>query len=132
MPDAIALDVQLVERSRIRLTLAYGGDRPIEIYESALPWRNRYSLILAAAKADAVGTLLPQDYVIDDPGPSSMVVQPGDRLTGEIDLDARFAGLREALKTYDVNLFWSYEMRTVENNAMPRVGGWLLIPKAND
>ena len=123
------LTTRLLDNNKIELTLEYSGEQVIDVYKNSLPWGNRYSLILVAVKADAIGTLVPQQQVINDPSPSTIAIQPGDRLTGEINLNERLVGLDEALKTSDVIVFWNYEMRTIESVVAPRIGGWLLISR---
>jgi hypothetical protein len=53
---------------------------------------------------------------------------PDQSLTKDIDLEALFPKLRDALKSIDVQLFWTYEAPEVLY--IPHwSGGWIVIPK---
>lgn len=127
----IELNITPIGRTRIRVSLEYSGEGSIEVYTSALPWSNFDSIILVAVEANAIGAPLPHELVIDDPAPSTVVIEPGERLHGDIDLASRFATLDKELTLHDIILFWSYEMRTVDNSVLPRVGGWIQLPRSH-
>jgi hypothetical protein len=127
----VLVDVSLKEYSAgrcvLRVSVRYVGDKEISIYESSLPWKNTYSMVVVAATPS--GQVLRRELPIDDPGPATMALKPGDLLQGEIDLLKRFAGLAAALRKGDVIIFWSYQLWPIFTEPLPRVGGWLLIAK---
>lgn len=131
---AVLMDVSVERPSAapfiLKLVLKYTGDKEVAIYKSSLPWENTYILILTAVEADATGTPLESYFRIDDPGPSTMTVKPGQVLVGEIDLTRRFRNLSRAIQQRDVIIFWSYQFRPIDGAPPPRIGGWLVIPKA--
>jgi hypothetical protein len=131
----LALDVSLKQSATdpfvLTLALIYRGERELQVYEADLPWKNTYSLLLVGAETDAVGTRLEKHYPIDDPGPAIIALKPGQVLTGEIDLTDRFRDLPRVNQRRDVIIFWSYQLRPLQGGALPRVGGWVLIPKGH-
>jgi hypothetical protein len=114
----------------VEVTLKYTGSRDLEIYHDALPWVNSYSLILIGVEASAMASPLDKHLPIDDPGPATMTIKPGQRLVGAIDLTHRFRDLTRAVKQHDVIIFWSYQLQPIDGKPLPRVGGWFFIPKA--
>jgi hypothetical protein len=59
-----------------------------------------------------------------------MASAPRQTLVGEIDLTTRFRSLRSAIKEREVVLFWSDQFDPIDGSPFPRLGGWLVIPKA--
>jgi len=117
-----ALGVTLTNKSGAQLTT----------YEHSLPWVGLNSLILIAVKTDVLGTLLDKPSPIDDPGPASLTIQPGETVTGRIPLTHRFPGFVEALKGRDVIVFWSYQFKPIDSSPLKRTGGYVLFPKAGN
>jgi len=105
------------------------GKSPLEMYESHLPWGIRITTKLYAFKLNSEQTQLEEDLYIDDPGPSTIVIEPGAVLHGAISLEWRFSSLREAIKTHDVIVFWTYVPKTKEFVPGERFGGWVVVPK---
>jgi len=101
----------------------------LSIYQSDLPWGSRYSMIIIVAKLDASGTVLDQSLYIDDPSPNVVTMKYGESLTGKISLKTRFHDILTVLKTKQVIIFWSYQLKSLNNKSTERLGGWLIIPK---
>jgi hypothetical protein len=116
---ALSLDVELTNSS----------NEPLEVYEHSLPWVGWYSLLLIAAKTDAPGTVLEKKTPVDDPGPGTTTLQPGQTLKGSISLVDRFPGFVEAVSSRDVIVFWSYQLQPLKGPALPRTAGYVLFPK---
>jgi hypothetical protein len=112
----------------LQLELSYHGDRPVELYRADLPWGSVHSLILAAVRLDPFGSPLEQVFPIDDPGPETVVIDPGDALAGSVDLAARFPALAADRQAHDVMVFWTYQPRDVEGLGFERLSGSLLLP----
>ena len=110
-----SLDVQLV----------WHGKEAIEIPRASLPWEDRYSLLLIAATTD--GEILEPALPVEDGGYQTAKLSPRVVLSGRIDLDDRFPSLRSELKSRDVLIFWSYQLRPLRREALERLGGWLLL-----
>ncbi len=113
------LEVSLTNRTRGALSL----------YEHGLPWRDSTSMVVIAARTDAVGTVLEQTLPIDDPGPATITIEPGQVLTGNIALCERFPGFLDAIRERDIIVFWSYQLTTVSGSSLPRTGGYVLFPR---
>jgi hypothetical protein len=116
-------------RCLLGLSLRYMGEKEISIYQWELPWETSHSILLLAVKSN--GEVLDRDFGPEDPVFSrSPLLKPGDALHGEIELYGQFRGLAEALREREINLFWSYQLKpNGAKDPLPRVGGWLLLPK---
>lgn len=84
-------------------------------------------MVLTAAKSDSepLEKVLP----VEDPARKQISVEPGQTLTGTLDLDGIFKGLDEARKKSDVHLFWAYQAPP-ELNIGGWSGGWILLPQS--
>lgn len=105
------------------------GHAPLELHESYLPWGIQTSTKLYAFKLDAEQTQLEEALYVDDPGPNTIFLQPDAVLRGEISLAWRFPSLREAIKTRDVIVFWTYLSTNAEHVRGERFGGWVVVSK---
>lgn len=114
---------------RLRLALTNSSGRSTTCYQSQLPWGSQYSLILVAVITDGPGTVLERTSPIDDPGPSTITINNGEMLTGEIDLEKRFPRLRQATGERDAILFWSYQFQAIDAPPEPRTGAYVLLHK---
>ena len=114
------LDIALTNETAQRLTM----------YRHSLPWIGWYSILLLAAKTDAIGTVLERSSPVDDPGTETIVIQPGETLTGNISLVGRFPDFADAVKHREVIVFWSYQLQPIEGDLPPRAAGYVIFPKA--
>jgi hypothetical protein len=113
----------------LHVTLTSKSTEPVTLYEYSLPWKGWYSILLVAVKTDAQGTPIDKSFPIDDPGPARITIEPGETLTGKISLISRFPGFLEALKDWDIIVFWSYQLQPIDAAPLQRVGGYVLFPK---
>jgi hypothetical protein len=131
--QVVSVDASLKHRTAaefvLEMTLRYTGDKDLRVWNSSLPWGNTYSLILVGVEAHAMATPLEKFLRIDDPVTGDITIKPGQALTGEVDLTQRFRNLTSALNRIDVLIFWSYQLQPIDGKPLPRVGGWLVIPK---
>jgi hypothetical protein len=111
------------------ITLTNGSSKPLTLYRYGLPWGGRYSMIVVAVKTDAPGTPLETTFPIDDPGPGTLAIQPGETLTGQISLVDRFPEFLRALCARDLVVFWTWQAEPVDAVALARQGGWVLCRK---
>jgi hypothetical protein len=103
---------------------------PIEMNEAALPWGILNSLFLVAFKLDAYQEQLEPIAFIDDPGPSVVMIGPGEKLSGSIKLSERFENLSSISKKRPIIFFWTYPYLWSEAvGVTQRSGGWVLLPK---
>jgi hypothetical protein len=125
----IQVKVGSLKPFRLEITLRSGADKRVVINKSQLPWATRYGMVLVAANSDSepLEKVLP----VEDPARKQISIQPGQTLTGTLDLDGIFKGLDEARKKSDVHLFWAYQAPP-ELNIGGWSGGWILLPKSKN
>jgi len=102
---------------------------PLTVYKSALPWGNRYSMIIVGVKLTGLNEILSSSPIIDDPGPERVVIRPGETISGEVSLVHRFANLRDVAEKTDILLLWSYQLQTTDKQKSERLGGWVQIQR---
>jgi hypothetical protein len=133
MNQSVEIDVQGQSdpECSLNITLINRSPESPMIYQHSLPWVGWNSMLLIAVKTDALGTALDKLSPIDDPGPATITIRPGETLTGKIPLTHRFPGFLEALKERDVIVFWSYQLQPIDAAPLERVGGYVLFPKVS-
>jgi len=114
----------------LAITLTNSSAEALTTYEHALPWVGHNSMLLVAVKTDAVGTILEKVSPVDDPGPATVTIQPGQTSAGKIPLVSRFPGFLEALAEREVIVFWSYQFQPVGLAPLPRMAGYVLFAKS--
>jgi hypothetical protein len=115
---------------RLQFDLRYTGETPLVVYEGSLPWKSPRELLLIACALNAADArLAPAEAPTRDLPPNSLTLNPGDTLSGSVDLSARLPGLAEAIQASDVVLFWSHEMKSAEKQSLPRLNGGAVIPR---
>ena len=122
----IQVKVGSLQPLRLEVTLRSGAKERVVIDKSQLPWATRYAMVLVATNSNSepLEKVLP----VEDPARKQISVQPGQTLTGTIDLDGIFKGLDEVRKKSDVHLFWAYQAPH-ELNIGGWSGGWILLPQ---
>lgn len=114
------------EPSRLRITIRSLADAPATIHKSELPWELRHSIILMAVTP--AGDSLPQNAEAGDPSLQKITLNPGQSVSGDIDLKTVFKDLDGVRRKSDVLLFWAY--RSPSGLNLPKwSGGWILIPR---
>ncbi len=115
---------------RLQFELRYTGETPLALYEGSLPWKNPRDLLLVACALNAADIrLTPADSPMRDLPPAALTLNPGDILSGSVNLSARLPGLAEAIRGSDVVLFWSHEMKSADKQPLPRLNGGAVIPR---
>ncbi len=115
---------------RLQFDLRYTGEAPLVVYEGSLPWKNPRDLLLVACALNAANSrLVSADSPKRDLPQNPLTLNPGDTLTGSVNLSASFPGLTEAIQASDVVLFWSHEMKSAEKQSLPRLNGGAVIPR---
>jgi hypothetical protein len=110
----------------LRMTVRSLATAPATIYKSELPWELRHSIILTAVTT--AGDSLSQNVVAGDPSLQKITLNPGQSVSGDIDLKAVFKDLDGVRRKSDVLLFWAY--RSPDGLNLPKwSGGWILIPR---
>jgi hypothetical protein len=116
------MDVQKTLSLRFTVTSAARSRVTLDKYR--LPWANVNSLVLVAVTGG--GRTLQRDMPIDDPLNQRVSLDPGESLSGAIELRKAFGGLDGMLEKDDVNLFWAYHAPK-ELGINDRWGGWILL-----
>jgi hypothetical protein len=111
------------------ITLTNDTAKPLTMFQHSLPWIGWYSIIMLAVKADAPGTPLERPSPVDDPTTGTIVIQPGETLTGQLSLVKQFPDFAEAIKNRDVIVFWSYQLQTIDGDSLPRTAGYVLFTR---
>lgn len=115
---------------RLQFELRYTGETPLVLYEGSLPWKNPRDLLLVACALNAVNTrLVPSDVPARDLPPTPLTLNPGDTLSGSVNLSARLPELAEAIHGSDVVLFWSHALKSADSQPLPRLNGGAVIPR---
>jgi hypothetical protein len=121
------VEFERTEHRLLRLSLVNEGEN-LECFAAWLPWQHVHSMTILLVKKN--GKLIPEQPMIDDPIPGTFTIRRNEKLAGTIDLDRRFPTLAEALASDDVDLFWSFQLNDIKSGKSQRLGGWLLLPKA--
>ena len=110
----------------LRITVRSLATAPATIHKSDLPWEIRRSIILTAVTSS--GDSLSQNVVAGDPSLQKITLNPGQSVSGDIDLKAVFKDLDGARRNSEVLLFWAY--RSPDGLNLPKwSGGWIVIPR---
>jgi hypothetical protein len=75
--------------------------------------------------------VLNKERAVLDPTPAELMLAPGASEIGNVKLEDVYPELLAELRVgrRDVVLFWTYQMRLIDDRLSERVGGWLLLPK---
>ena len=74
---------------RLQFELRYTGEIPLVLYEGSLPWKNPHDLLLVGCALNAANIrLVPAEAPMRDLPPSSLTLNPGDTLSGSVNLSA--------------------------------------------
>ena len=116
----------------LQFELRYTGEAPLIVDERSLPWRSPRELLIEAFQLNPAGTRLahPESRTRDLPR-ASMTLNPGDTVSGQVNLSARLPELAAVIRESDVVLFWSHQMRSGDSQTLPRLNGGVVIPKQN-
>ena len=115
---------------RLQFDLRYTGETPLVLYEGSLPWKNPRDLLLIGCALNAANIrLVPAEAPTRDLPPASLTLNPGDIVSGSVNLSAMLPGLTEAIQGSDVVLFWSHEMKSTDSQPLPRLNGGAVIPR---
>lgn len=131
-PGEIILDLSVEYRKKekghfLQVSLANKG-RQFETYVSRLPWSHWHSLTIHLSRKN--GQIIPAQEFIDDPLPGTTTVKQGQLLKGEIALQQRFPGIGDIITEEPLDLFWVYELKSVDGASSNRTGGWISITKS--
>jgi len=110
-------------------TITNSSDVAVEIDEAALPWGNRYSVLLVALLKKAQEPVR-AGYPVDDVFVAKPVkIAPGRQLRGTVALSEHFGELAAVRKRDDLIVFWYFEPKDTGGKALGQYGGWVLLPR---
>jgi hypothetical protein len=131
----VAVTAQVVQEGTeyiLKLKIKNKGADALKGFKHALPWGGRYSMTVIAVETSTIeGRPLPPVHYIDDPTTAQFSIPAHGEVSGSVSLSKRFPSLAEALSRKDVEVFWGYQLPTIEQKRANRVGGWILVPKTN-
>lgn len=85
------------------------------------------SLLLVAVCLDGKNRVIRETYSLENPSPNSISLDPGQALTGSVDLQERFPTLSECVANHEALVFWSFQLKPRGNSALPRINGGVSI-----
>ncbi len=114
---------------KVEIAIVNKGKNVIECMEAWLPWRHEYSITLILVKSDATRELIKgRVSPIDDPGPQVVKLFPSETLKGEFDLIDRYPNIQHHLAKSGIDVFYAYELDSLDGKVGKRIGGWFHIP----
>ena len=117
----------------MQFELRYTGEAPLwRLTNGPSPGRVPRELLIEAFQLNPAGTRLarPESRTRDLPR-ASLTLNPGDTVSGQVNLSARLPELAAAIQESDVVLFWSHQIRSADSQVLPRLNGGVVIPKQN-
>ena len=128
-PKSPEIQVELKHKGSFTLTVTLRSATTVKVTESFLPWvapHPKFTLVVASLG----GICIEKSSDINDSFLGPVDLKRGVPLSGDIDLEAEFPGLRNYLKIDGVHVFWAYEW---PNNLS--AGKWssgrIYLPKQN-
>lgn len=128
-PKSPEIQVELKHKGSLILTVTLRSATTVTLTESFLPWappHPKFTLVVASLG----GICIEKSRDINDAFLGPVALKRGVPLSGDIDLETEFPGLRNYLKIEGTHVFWAYEW---PNNLSP--GRWssgrIYLPKQN-
>jgi hypothetical protein len=114
----------------VEISLSNEGDRKISLLRCDLPWRHTNSMTLVLMRSHAGRQRVEEPPMIDDLVAGAVTLKPKEVLTGQVELIGRFPDIEEVLSKTGIDVFWAYELVSIENKKSRRLGGWFYIPRS--
>lgn len=139
VPPSLTMEVKpVVNAGTITLTfkLTYQGNDEIVVDRSVLPGVQRMQAVYIDAgrfpdrdlpRGTHCGNL-EEVIVIDDPGPGTQLVTPGEEFIDVIRLNDWYRGWEGVLGRCEVVINWSYKLYTHSGVIFPRMAGSIVVP----
>ncbi len=123
-PAGVRAEIDVQKTLSLQFTVTSAARSRVTLDKYRLPWANVHSIVLAAVTGS--GQALQRDMPIDDPLNQRVSFDPGESVSGTIDLRKAFRSLDSTLEKEDVNLFWAYHAPK-ELGINDRWNGWILL-----
>jgi len=117
---------EVVSRYEVKFELRNVSEGDIEIYESSLPWRNRYSIFVSFFQFPS-GRPIPESFVSDQSLPIAIVIKSGEALAGVIDIRQYISEAQVKLITGPILMQWTHVSEDTEGQCVGFGGSSLLI-----
>jgi hypothetical protein len=102
---------------------------PLVINASALPWGDRYSVLLVVIVRNTEEALHAHYPVSDVFFETPIRLDANESKLGEIALSSHFGDVSARLRKSDLFVFWIYEPKSADGVRLGQYGGWLMFPK---
>lgn len=115
-------------RAVLIISLTNCGTAPIRSDAANMPWgENTIGLTLRRASEMPTGELK-QNFPLRHVAPEEIVIPPGGRVTGSVDLTERFPDLSVSSKDKSFVLFWTYNAGLLIEGGSRQISGVVDIP----
>lgn len=104
-------------------------DQPIKIPTARLPWRNRYSVVIALVDRKSSGPARAKFPIDDNFGGEIVEIGVGQSTQGAISLDRYVVDARSVLLKNEMLVFWYYNARGEGIASLGEYGGWFTFPR---
>jgi hypothetical protein len=129
-PPRISMEVGAVDQasSKVVCKLVVSAPRELDVAKRALPWNGQFSATwVAVSLSDDV--VLARALPVDSHERGFIRIEPGQVLTGVVDLEDQFPDVVQRRRESDIAVFWTYRLDAGDAGTSNRQGGWLLLPK---
>jgi len=99
----ITVEIASLKPFQLHIALTSDANKRITIDKSELPWATRYSMVLVVVKAD--GECLEKVPPVTSTFAGPISLDPGQTVSGNLDLEGFFQKFDEARKKSDIHLF---------------------------
>lgn len=114
--------------TRLEFELTNTGANPITMYRDYLPWRLPQNIALAVFTSGPPYVSLPRSLPMANSGPARITIFPNESIKGWTLLEDQFPGFENWVQRFDVEVAWSYQLRTVWQQMSNRTSGWIVVP----
>ncbi len=115
--DAYSIKIDPIVSSkevRLNVTIRTKSERA-EIYLSNLPWTHWYSMVIVVVNPLVGGVNLKQNRLLEGVKPGKISIDESESHSGQVQLSRMFPDLMNQLQEGDLVVFWSYELRTIDD-----------------
>lgn len=117
-------------RHMLKFKVSNNGNVPLTLEGFSLPWIKETPLLLLLAVRPDGTELRPYLPEAGAPSEGPVTLKVGESVEGNVSLNHKFPELARESEKQDIIFFWSAQILTREGVKLPRVGGWLLVPRA--
>jgi hypothetical protein len=131
-PSPLQVDAFIDHKGK-ELTVSFritnNASEAVVINESALPWGDRYGVLLFAVTKREQQSLKARYPVSDVFVEKPVRLESKASISGIVEVSGRFGDISAALGKDDLLVFWFYEPKDAKRKELGQYGGWLLVPR---